>query len=33
VLSMRTLERVGDGAGALIGASSVLLGIAWVVTA
>ncbi len=33
VLSLRTLERVGNGAGALIGASSVILGIAWVVTA
>ena len=33
VLSMRTLERVGHGAGALIGASSVLLGVAWVITA
>jgi nickel/cobalt exporter len=33
VLSMRTLERVGHGAGALIGASSVLLGVAWVMTA
>jgi ABC-type nickel/cobalt efflux system permease component RcnA len=33
VLSTRTLERVGHGAGALIGASSVILGVAWVVTA
>jgi hypothetical protein len=33
VLSMRTIERVGHGAGALIGASSVILGVAWVVTA
>jgi hypothetical protein len=33
VLSARTLERVGHGAGALIGASSVILGVAWVVTA
>jgi nickel/cobalt exporter len=33
VLSMHTLERVGHGAGALIGASSVLLGVAWVMTA
>ncbi len=33
VLSLRTLERVGHGAGALIGAASVILGIAWVVTA
>ena len=33
VLSLRTIERVGHGAGALIGASSVILGVAWVVTA
>jgi hypothetical protein len=33
VLSLRTLERVGYGAGALIGSASVILGIAWVVTA
>jgi hypothetical protein len=33
VLSTRTLERLGHGAGALIGASSVILGVAWVVTA
>lgn len=33
VLSMRALERVGHGAGALVGASSIVLGVAWVVTA
>jgi hypothetical protein len=33
VLSTRALHRVGHGAGALVGVSSVLLGIAWVVTA
>jgi hypothetical protein len=33
VLSTRALERVGQGAGALVGLSSVALGLAWVVTA
>ena len=33
VLSTRALQRVGHGAGALVGVSSVLLGVAWVVTA
>ena len=33
VLSTRALARVGHGAGALVGLSSVVLGIAWVVTA
>ena len=33
VLSMRALHRVGHGAGALVGVSSVVLGVAWVVTA
>jgi nickel/cobalt transporter (NicO) family protein len=33
VLSTRALERVGHGAGALVGVSSVVLGVAWVVTA
>ena len=33
VLSMRALERVGHGAGALVGLSSVVLGVAWLVTA
>jgi nickel/cobalt exporter len=33
VLSTRTLQRVGHGAGALVGVSSILLGIAWVATA
>lgn len=33
VLSTRTLGRVGHGAGALVGVSSVILGVAWVVTA
>jgi hypothetical protein len=33
VLSTRALQRVGHGAGALVGVSSVLLGIAWVATA
>jgi nickel/cobalt transporter (NicO) family protein len=33
VLSMRALHRVGHGAGALVGVSSVILGVAWVVTA
>jgi cytochrome c biogenesis protein CcdA len=33
VLSTRVLERVGHGAGALVGLSSIVLGIAWVATA
>lgn len=33
VLSTRALHRVGHGAGALVGLSSVVLGIAWVATA
>jgi nickel/cobalt transporter (NicO) family protein len=33
VLSTKALGRVGQGAGALVGVSSVLLGLAWVVTA
>jgi hypothetical protein len=33
VLSTVTLQRVGHGAGALVGVSSILLGIAWVATA
>jgi nickel/cobalt exporter len=33
VLSTRTLGRVGHGAGALVGVSSVVLGVAWLVTA
>jgi hypothetical protein len=33
LLSMRALERIGHGAGALIGVSSVVLGVAWVLTA
>jgi hypothetical protein len=33
VLSTKALERVGQGAGALVGVSSVVLGVAWVVTA
>jgi len=33
VLSTRVLERVGHGAGALVGVSSIVLGIAWVATA
>ena len=33
LLSMRALERIGHGAGALVGVSSVLLGVAWVLTA
>jgi hypothetical protein len=33
VLSTRALQRVGHGAGALVGLSSILLGIAWVATA
>lgn len=33
LLSTRALQRVGHGAGALVGLSSVVLGVAWVVTA
>jgi nickel/cobalt exporter len=33
VLSTKSLQRVGHGAGALVGLSSVALGVAWVVTA
>jgi nickel/cobalt exporter len=33
VLSTKSLARVGQGAGALVGLSSVALGVAWVVTA
>jgi len=33
VLSTRALQRVGHGAGALVGLSSIVLGIAWVATA
>lgn len=33
VLSTRALQEVGRGAGALVGVSSVVLGVAWVVTA
>ena len=33
VLSTRALGRVGHGAGALVGVSSVVLGVAWLVTA
>ena len=33
VLSTRALHRVGHGAGALVGISSVVLGVAWVATA
>jgi hypothetical protein len=33
VLSTHALQRVGHGAGALVGISSVILGVAWVVTA
>jgi len=33
LLSMRALERIGHGAGALVGVSSVVLGVAWVITA
>jgi nickel/cobalt exporter len=33
LLSMKSLGRVGQGAGALVGLSSVVLGVAWVVTA
>lgn len=33
VLSMRALQRVGHGAGALVGVSSIVLGVAWLATA
>jgi hypothetical protein len=33
VLSTRALERVGTGASALVGFSSIVLGVAWIVTA
>ena len=33
VLSTRVLQRVGHGAGARVGVSSILLGIAWVASA
>ena len=33
VLSTRTLQRLGHGAGALVGVSSIVLGIAWLATA
>ena len=33
VLSTKTLERLGEGAGALVAGSSIVLGLAWVVTA
>jgi hypothetical protein len=33
VLSTRALHRVGHGAGALVGVSSILLGVAWLATA
>jgi nickel/cobalt exporter len=33
VLSAKALQRMGQGAGAMVGVSSVILGIAWVVTA
>ena len=33
VLSTRALQRVGHGAGALVGLSSIVLGVAWVATA
>ena len=33
VLSTRAIERVGLGAGTLVGVSSVVLGVAWIVTA
>ncbi len=33
VLSTRTLARLGHGAGALVGLSSIVLGIAWLTTA
>jgi nickel/cobalt transporter (NicO) family protein len=33
ILSARALERVGQGAGILVGVSSIVLGLAWIVTA
>jgi hypothetical protein len=33
VLSTKTLERIGEAAGALVAVSSIVLGLAWVVTA
>jgi hypothetical protein len=33
VLSTHALERIGQGAGVLVGLSSVALGLAWIVTA
>ena len=33
VLSMRALQRLGHGAGALVGVSSIVLGVAWLATA
>jgi hypothetical protein len=33
VLSIRAIERVGQGAGLLVAVSSVALGVAWIVTA
>ena len=33
VLSTRALRRVGSGAGALVGVSSIVLGVLWVATA
>jgi hypothetical protein len=33
LLSTRALQRIGHGAGALVGVSSVVLGVAWLVTA
>ena len=33
VLSTRALQRVGHAAGALVGVSSIVLGVAWLATA
>jgi hypothetical protein len=33
LLSSRALQRVGHAAGALVGVSSIVLGVAWVATA
>ena len=33
ILSTRALQRVGQGAGALVGLSSIVLGVAWLATA
>ena len=33
MLSMRALQRLGHGAGALVGVSSIVLGVAWLATA